>query len=250
MLPYGFPHDTWLQGIQILPDNPRVVHHCNMAYVLGGDLKKSNFITGTVPGGEPMALDTGVAFLVPKGATLLLQIHYVSTGKAEKCRIAVGFKYASGVVHKQLRHYLLADYRFAIPPGAPAHRVTASKVLDRDALGVGLFSHMHLRGKDMTFLAHLPDGKTETLLVVPNYSFNWQMPYRWEPGAKRLPKGTRLECVAHYDNSPFNPYNPDPTATVRDGQQTHQEMMNGFVFFVDAGEDLRLDVDGKAGKAR
>jgi hypothetical protein len=128
--------------------------------------------------------------------------------------------------------------------------VTATRVLDRDAEGLGLFSHMHLRGKAMSFRAHLPDGKSETLLVIPNYSFSWQIPYRWEPGKQRLPKGTRLECVALYDNSPFNPHNPDPKATVRDGPQTYHEMMNGFFFYLDAKEDLKVDMDGTTGHAK
>jgi hypothetical protein len=251
ILPHVFLEDTWVQGVQIRPDNPRVLHHCNMAYFkVGEGFKQANFITGTVPGGEPMTLDHGVGFRIPKGSSLLLQIHYVTTGKPEKCGIAVGFKYAGGVIHKNLKHVLMEDRKFAIPPGALAHRVAASYVLPHDAVGIGLFVHMHLRGRDMTFRAKLPDGTTETLLVVPNYSFDWQMPYRWEPGKKRFPKGTRLECVAHYDNSPFNPYNPDPRVTVRNGQQTHEEMMNGFAFFTDAAEDLNLDIDPKTGRVR
>jgi hypothetical protein len=87
-------------------------------------------------------------------------------------------------------------------------------------------------------------------LMVPNYSFDWQMPYRWKPGAMRFPKGTRLECLAHYDNSTFNPYNPDPTATVRDGQQTKDEMLNGYVFFTDANERLNLNIDPQNGHLR
>jgi hypothetical protein len=106
---------------------------------------------------------------------------------------------------------------------------------------------MHLRGKDMTFTAHLPGGKSDTLLMIANYSFSWQLPYRWEPGKKRLPKGTRLECVAHYDNSPFNPYNPNPQATVRNGPQTHHEMMYGFFFYTDAAEEIVLSIDPKTG---
>jgi thiol-disulfide isomerase/thioredoxin len=251
MLPYVFPADTWLQGIQIKPDNPRALHHCNMAYVTPGDnYKQANFITGTVPGGSPMRLDDGVGFRIPKGASLVLQIHYVTTGKEEKCQIAVGLKYAGGMIQKQLRHLLLADNKFAIPPFAPAHPVSASHVLDQEAVGVGLFVHMHLRGRDMTFRAYLPDGTTQTLLVVPNYSFDWQMPYVWAPGKTRFPKGTRLEAVAHYDNSAFNPYNPDPKATVKDGPQTRHEMMNGFVFYTDAAEQLNLTVDGKTGQVR
>lgn len=250
-LPYVFAQDTWMQGVQILPDNPRTVHHCNMAYLIPTEQpRKSHFITGTVPGGSPMILNDNIAFLIPKGAILVLQTHYVTTGKEEKCQISVGFKYASGLVQKQLRHELLDDHRFAIPPGAPAQPVKSSKVLDRDAEGVALFVHMHLRGRDMTFHAKRPDGKDETLLMVPNYNFDWQIPYRWSPGQMRFPKGTKIECLAHYDNSTFNPYNPDPNATVRYGQQSHEEMLNGFFFYTDANERLNLEIDGKTGRAR
>jgi thiol-disulfide isomerase/thioredoxin/mono/diheme cytochrome c family protein len=250
-LAHVFLSDTWMKGIQILPDNPRAVHHCNMAYMIPTDKsKQSHFITGTVPGGAPMDLKDGVGFCIPRGAVLILQIHYVTTGKPEKCGISVGFKYATGLIQKQLRHELLVDQKFAIPPGAPAHPVSASKVLDRDFEGVGLFVHMHLRGRDMTFRAVRPDGTSETLLMVPNYNFDWQIPYIWDAGAVHFPKGTRLECVAHYDNSTFNPYNPDPKATVRDGQQSHEEMLNGFVFYTDANEKLNLDIDAKTGRPR
>ena len=155
-----------------------------------------------------------VAFRIPKGAAVGLQIHYISTGKPEKCRISVGFKFAHEKVQKQLRYVLLVDHRFAIPPGAPAHPVTASKTLDQDAIGVGMFCHMHVRGKDMTFRSHRPDGKSETLLLIPNYNFDWQMPYRWEPGKVRLPKGTWSILVDKsmfrmwilYEGCPFKGY--------------------------------------------
>jgi thiol-disulfide isomerase/thioredoxin len=251
ILKHVFDEDTWVQRVQIVADNPRVMHHCNLAFgTLATGVKEENFITGNVPGGEVMALDDGIAFRIPKGAMLGLQIHYVSTGKPEKCRVAVGLRWPRDVVQKQLRHMQISDNRFAIPPGAAAHKVSAERVLDRDAIGVGLFAHMHLRGKDMSFTAHLPDGKSERLLIVPNYSFSWQIPYRWEPGQKRWPKGTRLECVAHFDNSVFNPFNPDPKATVRPGPQTHEEMMFGFFFYIDAAEELGVQVDPKTGRKK
>lgn len=250
MIPHVFTDDTWVQAVQILPDNPRVMHHCNMAFVkIGERFSEDNLLTGNVPGGEILRLEDGLALCIPKGAVLGLQIHYVATGKPEKCTISVGFKFAK-VVHKRLRHAVMVNKRFAIPPGAPAERVAASKVLTDDAVGVGMFTHMHLRGRDMTFLAHFPDGKSETLLIIPNYNFSWQMPYRWEPGTKRLPKGTRLECVAHYDNSAFNPFNPDASATVRVGSQTYQEMMYGFVFYVQEAERLNLTIDPKTGRVQ
>jgi thiol-disulfide isomerase/thioredoxin len=251
LLPHVFAADTWVEAAQILPDNARALHHCNMAFAnLTEGFNEANFITGNVPGGEPMTLGKGVAFCIPKGSMLGLQMHFVPTGKPEKCRVSVGLRYPRGVVDRRLRNIQLTNSRFAIPPGAPAHKVAATRVLDRDVVGIGLFAHMHLRGRDMTFTAQLPDGKRDTLLVIPNYSFSWQVPYRWEPGQRRLPKGTRLECVAHFDNSAFNPYNPNPLATVRYGPQTHHEMMFGFFFYTDAAEQLGLQVDVKTGRAK
>ena len=59
---------------------------------------------------------------------------------------------------------------------------------------------MHVRGKDMTYIAHYPDGTAETLLSVPKYDFNWQITYELAK-PKLLPKGTKLEVIAHFDNS-------------------------------------------------
>ena len=251
ILLHNFAEDTWVQGVQITSDNPRVLHHANLAFgSLTGGFKEENFVTGYVPGGEPMNLDDGVAFRIPKGSFLALQIHFVTTGKPEQCRISVGLRYPREVVQTRLRNLQLTDSKFAIPPGAPAHKVTSSRVLDADVVGVGLFSHMHLRGKDMTFTAHTPDGKKDELLVIANYNFAWQLPYRWEPGKKTLPKGTRLECAGRYDNSAFNPYNPNPLATVRNGPQTHHEMMFGFFFYTHANEKLNLRTDPKTGAVR
>ncbi|MSQ93829.1 MAG: redoxin domain-containing protein [Gemmataceae bacterium] len=251
ILPHVFIEDTWIQGAQIMPDQPGLLHHGNMGYAnLAEGFNESNFITGQVPGGEPMSLDVGVAYRIPKGSVLALQLHFVATGKPEKCKVSVGLRYPREVVQNRLHNMQLTDRKFAIPPGAPAHKVAASRALDRDVLGVGLFSHMHLRGKDMTFTAHLPNGKADTLLIIPNYNFSWQLPYRWEPGKMRLPKGTRLECVAHFDNSAFNPYNPNPLATVRNGPQTHHEMMFGFFFYTNAVEQLGINVDVKTGAER
>jgi hypothetical protein len=72
-----------------------------------------------------------------------------------------------------------------------------------------------------------PSGESKTLLSVPHYDFNWQLEYDLaEPLV--LPKGTRIECTAHYDNSANNPFNPDPNKLVRWGEQTWDEMMIGY----------------------
>ena len=86
-------------------------------------------------------------------------------------------------------------------------------------------------------------------MLKGNFNFDWQMGYAWADGAKKFPKGTKFEVVAHYDNSPFNPFNPDPKRTVKEGDQTVDEMMYGFLFYTVAGEHLNLDIDPKTGAA-
>lgn len=250
VMPHLFLNDVWIDSVEIKADNPKVLHHCNIAHLKVNErFNINNFITGAVPGGEAMTLPPGVAIKIPAGSIIGAQIHYVSTGEATPCRIKVGLRYTRQPVDQQLRMAYVATTRYSIPPGAPAHRISASRTLPCDAIGVGMFAHMHVRGRDMTFLAHQPDGKSETLLTIPNYSFDWQQAYRWKFGEKKLVKGTRLECVAHYDNSDFNPFNPDPQATVQDGLQTKDEMLNGFIFYVDANEKLGIRVDAKTGRA-
>ncbi|HET6164486.1 MAG TPA: redoxin domain-containing protein [Planctomycetota bacterium] len=246
----AFAEETWVQAVQIVPRNRRAMHHCNLAFVrLGEEFKTENFVTGQVPGGDPLVLDDGTAVCIPKGALLGLQIHYVTTGREETDRISVGLRFPRARVQRRMRHVEMADLRFAIPPGADAHPVSAARTLDRDAIGIGMYVHMHVRGRDMRFTATEPDGAPRTLLLVPTYDFDWQQSYRWFPEAERFAKGTRIDCLAHFDNSRFNPFNPDPGATVRFGLQTAQEMMYGFLFYVDAHERLELDVDPKTGRA-
>lgn len=248
VLPVKFEQDTWISHAEILPDNPRVVHHCNMAYTkLGAGWGEAKFVLGRVPGVQAMELEKGLAFMIPKGAILILQIHFTTTGKDETCRLSVGFKYPRYQIQKQFHMLWMVDTAFAIPPGARAHRAVGTNTIPCNAIGYGFFAHMHLRGRDMAFNATFPDGRREALLLIPNFSFDWQMGYRFDDHGRRFPKGTELEAVAHYDNSPFNAYNPDPTATVREGQQTFQEMLNGVFFYIDEDESLQLDVDPKTG---
>ena len=87
---------------------------------------------------------------------------------------------------------------------------------------------MHLRGKDFEYRVVYPNGETETILRVPRYDFNWQLWY-YPTEPILLPKGAKIECAAHFDNSPNNPSNPDPTKVVSWGEQSWEEMMVGFL---------------------
>ena len=107
---------------------------------------------------------------------------------------------------------------------------------------------MHLRGRDMQVSAVAPDGTREPLLLVPNYNFDWQQSYRWAKGATKFAAGTTIDAVAHFDNSAWNPFNPDPEQEVRFGLQTADEMMYAFLFWYAEHEALDLRVDPATGQ--
>ena len=245
-LDYEFEYDTWISQIQVLPGNRRVVHHANLyARTPFGNI----LVTGHVPGGDVTRYGKNAGIMIPRGTKLSLQIHYTTTGKVERDRTRVGIVYPKEPIHRRVQCLFLINNKFEIPPHATHHEVRHRGELRRDAVGLALFVHMHLRGKDMTFRAQYPDGRTELLLSVPNYNFDWQLAYRWNVGEKRFPAGTVIETVSHYDNSEFNPFNPDPSATVREGRQSYHEMNYGFVFYHDEGEKLDIRVDPNTGRA-
>lgn len=251
ILPHLFIGETWVEAFEIRPENRAVVHHCNLAYMTSEGASDETFITGYVPGGQPLDLShfqAGAAYRIPAGAALGLQIHYTTTGVEEKSRIQVGLRFPRENVKKKLHHFVLDPRGWKITPHAPAFRIASSHTLKHDADLLGLFTHMHVRGRDMTFYATPPDAIRETLLQIPNYNFEWQLGYELEPGTKILPKGTVVEATAHFDNSAFNPYNPDPDKTVEYGPQTVDEMFNGFVFYVDNNEQLDIPVNPKTGR--
>ena len=125
---------------------------------------------------------------------------------------------------------VLINARLKIPPNVKSHTELATRTFDRDTLIYTLMAHSHSRGTGASFVATYPDGRTETLLSVPRYDFNWQTSYELtEP--KLLPKGTRLVYSAVYDNSTQNKANPNPNIEVHWGEQTWEEMVYGDVRF-------------------
>ncbi|MBX3420269.1 MAG: redoxin family protein [Pirellulaceae bacterium] len=251
MLPHIFREETWVEAFEIKPLNTAVVHHCNMFHMSKDGAGVNTFITGYVPGGQPLDLghyDNGVAYRLPAGASLGLQIHYTTIGTEQKAKIQVGLRFPRREIRKKLHHFVVDPRGWSITPGDPAFRIEGKYTLPHNANLLGLFTHMHVRGRDMTYFAVQEGQEPETLLQIPNFNFEWQLGYEIAVGQKVFPKGTQIRVVAHYDNSPFNPYNPDPSDTVEYGPQTIHEMFNGFAFYVDNDEQLSLRVNPENGQ--
>ncbi len=193
-----------------------------------------------MPGCLPTVHRPGVATLVPAGSKIVFQMHYTPNGVEQEDQSYLGVVFADPqTVKKRVHGGAVANRGLSIPPHANNHEVTSSRTLRDDQLLISMSPHMHLRGKSFRFEAEYPDGRSEILLDVPKYDFNWQMRYELaEP--KLLPAGTTINCVAHYDNSDENVANPDPNETVRWGPQTWHEMMIGFYTTIAVEDDAQV----------
>ncbi|MBI3491969.1 MAG: cytochrome c [Acidobacteria bacterium] len=243
-IPTNLKEDIWIRGVELKPTDRRVVHHIISTVVKGNgkpaDPKPSltkdpsrkeigGGLGGLVPGRLYGLYEEGVARKIPAGADIILQMHYTTIGQPVTDQTEIGV-----VLSKEPPAKIRAEgggaipnLMFAIPPGDPNYAVTGQQKFDRDTYLSSMYPHMHVRGKDATYSIIYPDGREEVVLRVPKYDFNWQLSYKLaEP--QFMPKGSTLKVVMHYDNSTGNRFNPDPTATVRWGDQTWEEMMLGY----------------------
>jgi len=245
-IPTNLKEDIWIRGVELRPTDRRVVHHIISDLVESNgqpfDLKPrltrdqslkeipAGLGAGLVPGRLYEAFDEGVVRRIPAGSAIVLQMHYTTIGQPVTDQTEIGILLAKEppkATAKVLGGGQIPNTTFVIPPGAPNHEVSAKKTFDRDTYLSNLYPHMHIRGKDVNYKLVYPDGREEVLLSVPRYDFNWQMRYKFaEP--KFVPKGSTLVVTAHFDNSTANRFNPDPTASVRWGDQTWEEMLIGY----------------------
>jgi peroxiredoxin len=233
-----FTEDKWVRAVQFIPGDETVLHHL-LTYVTapnesfdGGESNPtstvaSRFLEGYAPGKvEAMVFPEDTGVLIPAGHKLSMQFHFTTNGRATSDQTTLGmYFYDEPPAHENLTR-TVAGF-FVIPPHASNHEVRASYVFQEPVVVNGLRAHMHFRGRDMRFSVEYPDGTREELLNVPNYSYAWQPTYQLSEH-KYLPAGTRVHVTGAFDNSTFNPANPDPDAEVRFGLQSWEEMFMGY----------------------
>ena len=240
-----FEKDTWIQAVQVKPTSLRVVHHVLVFVVPNAKSETSRqkwerrsaegtsgFFAAYVPGNGTVIYPSGFAKRIPKGSQLEFQIHYTPNGKAVTDQTEVGLVFCTKPPLHEVKTTGLANVGLAIPPGSENHPEVAALKVPFDAQIMSFMPHMHLRGKAAKYEILSQSGKSETLINIPKYDFNWQLRYAYkEP--KAVKKGDTLKFTGWFDNSSKNPYNPDPKRTVPWGEQTYDEMLIGYVeYFV------------------
>ena len=263
-IPTNLSEDKWIQAIEVRPGARRVVHHVLVfckdpeaaprpaAYAVlipkplfnrpGDDpdhpkpapnLSPGSLIATTAPGTNAIDLGPGRAMRIRAGSTLVLQIHYTANGTAASDLTRVGVIYAKEPPRQEIRNGAFTNVTLKLPPGASDTAIDSAIQFLEDSHITAIFPHTHLRGKSWSYQIVYPDGRSEVVLTVPKYDFNWQTYYVFTTPLA-APKGSRLEAVAHYDNSAENKWNPDPAVEVHWGEQTWQEMQySGLTYFVD-----------------
>ncbi|MDV6033298.1 MAG: redoxin domain-containing protein [Phycisphaera sp. RhM] len=236
----GWDEDKYIVAAEARPDKRSVVHHILVYVIPEGERREDlrQVVAGYAPGSPPMQLQDGVALRVEAGSKLLFEMHYTPNGSEQDDLSYLGVKFTDKPnVRKLLRGRLAINTKFEIPAGEANHVVSATYHARTEENLISMSPHMHLRGKSFRYVAHFPDNTTKVLLDVPNYDFNWQLKYVLaEP--LRIPRDTRIECTAVFDNSDSNLTNPDPTKPVRWGDQSFEEMMIGFMDTVPINDEF------------
>jgi hypothetical protein len=190
-------------------------------------------IATTAPGTNAMTFEPWQAIRIPAGSQLLFQVHYTANGKEATDQSSVGMIFAKEAPKQELHNSAFVNLLLRLPPGADNQAVDSAIEFTQDSHITALFPHTHLRGKSWEYRLIYPDGRSEVVLAVPKYDFNWQT-YYFFTTPLAVPKGSRLEATAHYDNSVNNPSNPDPKIEVHWGDQTWEEMQySGITYYVD-----------------
>jgi hypothetical protein len=229
----GFKEDTWVQAAEVRPEQRKQVHHI-IVFVEQGKQRVtrsgeqfSDMLIGYAPGVPSTVWDADTAYLVKAGSTFRFQVHYTTNGKEATDRSVLGLRIRKDEPAYRALSGSAMQPRLTIPPNDPNYESKATYVFKEDVTLLDMTPHMHLRGKAFKYVITYPDGRSEELLNVPRYEFNWQLSYILAQ-PRQVPAGSKIEATAWYDNSANNKYNPDPTKEVHWGDQTFQEMMIGF----------------------
>jgi peroxiredoxin len=250
LLQPGLQEDVWLKAVVLRPGNRKVVHHAyvwpvwidpnalgtmqsiNKSMGWGASWKIADpdetrpvdgFLDVYGPGYNALTYPEGSGKLLPAGSSLVLGIHYVTTGRPEMDEFEIGLYFHHQKPAKKFITILIQDLNFEIPAGSAEHPISIRHLFKEGVKLHWVTPHMHYRGKRVACDVLYPDGTQERIVSVPKWDFNWHAVYRFvQP--KELPAGTQLSCEGAWDNSFKNPVNPDPYRNVRYGQASVDEM--------------------------
>jgi hypothetical protein len=257
VIPTRLTRDVYVSAVEYRPGNPRVVHHL-MAFIeiaglgrardqedtepgyssySGAGVEIFGDLGGWAPGNEPSHLPDGIGRSLPKGADVILQVHYHPDGKPESDRTRIGLYFSKKPVKQTLQWKGVMNQNFQLEAGQNDTKVKASWMVPVDVEVLAVAPHMHQLGRQMTMTARFPDGRKLNLIQITDWDPGWQVTYEFDQPIA-LPRGTVVHVEGHFDNS-AHPRNPNhPPKRVRWGPNSTDEMCVGYLAVVKARQDL------------
>jgi hypothetical protein len=283
VLPWSPKKTTHVTGVDVNPGRPREVHHM-ILYLAGpasgATLKRwdaaepragygcyggpsatgaaeglgsPQFIAGWVPGAAGGDFPAGTGIEIPRGAHLILQVHYnLDYVDPKPDRSVVELSTAAHVERRAVFMplvnpiWVISPGTFVIPKGRArvVHRFGADVAAITSFLGRGLGSqggleidgvllHMHRLGHSGEIAVERAGGGRESLLSIPRWSFHWQRQYDLAKPVDVSP-GDRLTITCVHDNSagkqPLLRGGHAPPRRVIWGEDSSDEMCIGFLY--------------------
>ena len=243
VLPIPLNERRYVRALEFRPGNPRVVHHVRMLLddtgefrlrdgkdsapgFPGMDVPGARFPDGHFLGWAPGKAPAREAYPWPlaPGSDFVVQMHLKPSGRPEPVRVSIGLYLTDEPPQRTPLMLRLGTKTIDIPAGESHYEITDRFEIPVDVTALSVYPHAHYLAKEMFVRAIMPNGKSTTLLHIPNWNFNWQDEYQYaQPIA--LPRGTTIEMHYRYDNSPENPHNPNsPPGRVVFGSDTRDEM--------------------------
>jgi len=253
----------YVRALEFHPGNARVVHHANIKIDTSGWSRRldtedgppgfdgssrdarfpDGYFLGWTPGQRAHA-SPGDAWLLPRDADLIVELHMTPTGKSERITASVGLFLTDVPPERTPSMIRLGSQRIDIPAGVDAYMTTDRYVLPVDVQLLAVQPHAHNLARTIKGYARLPDGRREWLIDIADWDFRWQDVYRYR-APLRLPRGTILEMEYTYDNSSANPRNPNhPPQRVTFGQTSRSEMGDLWLQVATANAADRAALEG------
>src|SRR5262245_9919131 len=243
VLPIPLTARRYVRALEFRPGNARVLHHARILLDDTGEVRLRDakdsapgFSGMDVPGarfpdghflgwapGKAPAREVYQWPIVP-GTDFIVQLHLKPTGRPETIRASIGLYLTDEAPQRTPLMLRLGSKTIDIPAGEDHYEITDRLELPVDVTALSVYPHAHYLAKEMFVRATLPNGKSTTLLHIPNWNFNWQDEYQYTQPVT-LPRGTTIEMHYRYDNSADNPHNPSsPPHRVVFGSETTDEM--------------------------
>jgi tetratricopeptide (TPR) repeat protein/mono/diheme cytochrome c family protein len=252
----------YVRGLEFRPGRSGVIHHANIrvdrtagsrrldlsdpgpgyqGLLLPSAIYPDGHFLGWTPGQVAPLVPGALAWRLPPGTDLVVEMHFVPSGKPEVIEPAVGLYFGDRPPERTPAMLRLGRQNIDIPAGEKEYVTTDSFVLPVEVTVEAVQPHAHYRAREVRGTATLPDGTTTPLIYITDWDYRWQHVYRYT-APPVLPKGTTLSMRYTFDNSAENVRNPhQPPRRVSWGQQSTDEMGDLWIQMLPRSEaDLEI----------